>query len=260
VNDWRRQQSYRQKKKQLLALDTYEGSSDAQDMLSARQKLNEARVDASSVREDLETAKTMIETMQGEREDLIERNNLLKENVVFLERSLKELTEKADSLNNKVLEWTERTYEWKSKAESAERKLEAYNDDRASDFGESETSGEVGDEAPQGLFLQAVMDKKESNEKKKNKWSIFQVQSVDQDASAEEIRIRTLQDRNEGLEEIIADLRSEMVKMQSAHKEDLYVKQKKIAQLEGENEALSLQNLTLEEISRSQQDPAADSA
>jgi hypothetical protein len=41
-----------------------------------------------------------------------------------------------------------------------------------------------------------------------------------------------------------------MVKLQTSHKEELYSVQKKIAQLQGENEALSLQNATLHELSR----------
>ena len=51
-------------------------------------------------------------------------------------------------------------------------------------------------------------------------------------------------------EAIIADLKSEIVKLSAGHKEELYVIKKKIAQLEGENEALVLQNATLEKLSR----------
>jgi len=228
----------------------FNASSDAQDLISARQKLNEARADANMVREDLEAANKMIEELQGEREDLVRRNETLKESVVGLENNVKELIEKSESLNSKVLEWTEKTYSWKQRAETAERKLEVLNDDK-SDFGASEESGDAVDEAPQGLLLQAAMDK--NADKKKNKWNIFRKDGEGQDLSAEDIRIRTLEDRNQTLEDMVAELRSEIVKIQTAHKEERYTTQKKIAQLEGENEALSLQNETLEQLSRSQQ-------
>ncbi len=225
----------------------YSGSSDAQDLVSARQKLNEARGDANAVREELETANQAIHELQGERDDLATINNSLKETVTILEKSVKELTEKTEMLSGKVLEWTQKTYSWKSKAETAERKLEAYSDEK-SDFGGSDASGDVVEEAPQGLFLQAAMDK--NMKKGKQKWNIFRKDSDGQDLSADDIRIRTLEERNQTLEDTVAELRSEMVKLQTSHKEELYSVHKKIAQLQGENEALSLQNATLQELSR----------
>jgi chromosome segregation ATPase len=234
-------------------VDAIHSSSDAQDLISAKQKLNEARSDAAAVREDLVAANKMIEELQGERAELVSRNNSLKENVGHLEKTIKDLNEKTEILTSKVLEWTEKTYEWKSKAESAERKLESYNDDK-SDFGDSQASGDVVDEAPQGLLLQAAMDKGKAAvaaaKRGSSKWNIFRKEAEDYDGSADDIRIRTLEDRNQTLEDAIAELRSELVKTKTAHKEELYTTQKRIAQLEGENEALTLQNATLEEISR----------
>ncbi|KAL3925544.1 MAG: hypothetical protein SGILL_000339 [Bacillariaceae sp.] len=227
-------------------VDSFSGTADAPDLVSARQKLNEAREDATAVREDLESAKKMIEQLQEEREDLLQRNTSLKATIGSLEKDVQDLTDRSDMLNEKVKQWTERTYEWKSKAESAERKLDAIED---SDAG-SEASGEVVDEAPQGLFLQAAMEKN-SDKNKGNKWNIFQQKGKEgQDDTADDIRIRTLEDRNQTLEDVVAELRSEMVKIQAAHKDELYSTQKRIAQLEGENEALTLQNSTLEQISR----------
>ncbi|KAL3904582.1 MAG: hypothetical protein SGARI_004864, partial [Bacillariaceae sp.] len=227
-------------------VDSYSGTSDAPDLVSARQKLNEAREDATAVREDLEAAKKVIEQLQEEREDLVKRNDYLKSTTVSLEKNVQELTERSDQLTEKVKQWTERTYEWKSKAENAERKLDAMED---SDGG-SEASGEVVSEAPQGLFLQAAMEKN-TDKKKGNKWNIFQQKDLEEeDATVDNIRIRTLEERNQTLEDVVTELRSEIIKIQATHKDELYSTQKRIAQLEGENEALSLQNETLEQLSR----------
>jgi predicted nuclease with TOPRIM domain len=228
-------------------VNSYIGTSDAPDLVSARQKLNEAREDATAVREDLEAAKKMIEQLQEEREDLLKRNGYLKSTVMSLEKNVQDLTDRSDTLNEKVKQWTERTYEWKAKAENAERKLDAFED---SDNGGSDASGDIVSEAPQGLFLQAAMEKN-SDKKKGNKWNIFlQKGPEDGDAAVDDIRIRTLEERNQTLEDVVSELRSEIVKMQAAHKDELYGTKKRIAQLEGENEVLALQNATLEQLSR----------
>jgi chaperonin cofactor prefoldin len=164
-----------------------------------------------------------------------------------LEKNVQDLTDRSDTLNEKVKQWTERTYEWKAKAENAERKLDAFED---SDNGGSDASGDIVSEAPQGLFLQAAMEKN-SDKKKGNKWNIFlQKGPEDGDAAVDDIRIRTLEERNQTLEDVVSELRSEIVKMQAAHKDELYGTKKRIAQLEGENEVLALQNATLEQLSR----------
>merc|ERR1712070_448599 len=65
----------------------------------------------------------------------------------------------------------------------------------------------------------------------------------DPSAEAKDAQIETL-------EETIAKLRSEMFQMTTAHKEETYLTKKRIAQLEGKNEALTVQNGTLEQLSR----------
>lgn len=219
---------------------SYTVSSDAQDLQSARQKLNEAREDATTVREDLVAARKIIEKLHEEREDLLEQYSLQKENSVFMEKSMKELTEKSDNLRAKVLEWTEKTYDWKQKAESAERKLEAYNEEKdkaASDKGDSVASEDFADEAPQGLFLHAAMEKGKRSSGASNRsssWGIFKNSAENQELSAEEIRIRILEEQNHDYEAKIAELSSKLVKIQTVHKEEMYARKKKIAQLEGE--------------------------
>jgi len=223
-------------------LANYTASPDAQDLQSALQKLAEAREDATTVRESLAAAVTKIETLEGEKEDFMEEFNLLKDNNVFMEKTVKELTEKADGLAKKVLEWTEKTYDWKERAETAERKLEEGSVDK------EKAGSETGDSAgPQTMFLQAAMDKgKKGN---KGSWGILnKFASENQEESAEQVRIRVLEDQNIEFEAKIAQLSSDIVKMQTGHKEELYTTKKKIAQLEGENEALTLQNSTLQQL------------
>lgn len=228
-------------------LENYNASPDAQDLQSARQKLMEAREDATTVRGDLATTKKVIEELRGEREDFLEEFNLLKDNNVFMEKTVKELTEKADSLAKKVLEWTEKTYDWKQRAEDAERKIkEGANDDQ-------EKSGDMGDADPQGMFLQAAMEKGKKADVKGGGWGIFKKgagknANENQDLSSEEVRIKVLEEQNQEFEAKISQLSSDIVKMQTGHKEELYSTKKKIAQLEGENDALVVRNLTLGQL------------
>ena len=54
----------------------------------------------------------------------------------------------------------------------------------------------------------------------------------------------------QSLNDCIASLQSDIVLLSSKQKEESYIQKKKIVQLEGENEALALQNVTLEKLSR----------
>jgi len=226
-------------------LTSYTASPDAQDLQSARQKLTEAREDATTVREDLALTKQYIEKLQGEREDFLEEFTLLKDNNMFMEKTVKELTEKSDNLAKKVLEWTEKTYDWKQRAEDAERKLKEAG-------GDQEVPAIDAGEDPQGMFLQAAMEKGKKatgGTGRTGSWGIFKNGQVEnQELSAEEVRIRVLEEQNLELEAKIAEVSSDLVKMQTGHKSELYSTKKMIAQLEGENEALKLQNLTLEQL------------
>jgi len=155
------------------------------------------------------------------------------------------LTVKSNDLGEKVLKWTEQTYDWKARAEAAEKKLQAFSEGNEI----TSDSGSMAEEAPQGLFLQAVMDKQENSKKIASRWSLFRTApNIEEDPSVEEIRIKSLEEQNSSLVTKNSELQSELVKLQSAHKDEIYNKQKQITQLEGENEALKLKNQTLEEI------------
>lgn len=223
-------------------LSSFTSSPDAQDLQSALQKLSDAQKDATTVREDLAAHVKTIEQLHGEREDFMAEFNLLKDNNAFMEKTVKELNEKSEGLAKKVTVWTEKTYDWKKRAETAEKKLSELDSKEGA-------GGDLGDADPQGMFLQAAMEKGKTGG---GGWGgIFRKGAAEnQDQSADEIRVRVLEDQNLEFEAKIAQLNSDLVKMQTAHKEELYTTKKKIAQLEGENEALTLQNSTLEQLAK----------
>lgn len=222
-------------------LSRYRGNTEYEEIAVVREELDRAKSDAAKASHEVDSAQRLMNKAKNEKDDLQEKNSALNDKVKALQRTVNELSDKSRDLGEKVLKWTEQTYEWKSKAEAAEKKIGSLAD--ASDASDA---GSAADEAPQGLFLQAVMDKRESN-KKTNRWSIFGNGGEDE-ASADEIRIKTLETLNQKLESEITELKSEMVKTQTAHKEEAYTIQKKLSHLEAENEALALKNSSLETL------------
>jgi ribosomal protein L29 len=103
-------------------------------------------------------------------------------------------------------------------------------------------------DAPQGLFLQAAMGKGRNS-----KWNPFVKGGEGGNETADDIRTPTLEERNQTLEDELAELRSELIRMGASHKDELSSTQKKVARLEGENEVLGLQNATLKQLSRANQ-------
>lgn len=215
-------------------LSTYTSAPDAQDLSAARQQLADAREDANQVREDLATHVKTIEQLHGEREDFMAEFNAMKDNNAFMETTIKELTEKADGLAKKVLVWTEKCYDWKEKAETAEKKL------NESGNNEEKAGNNLGAADPQGMNLQAAMDKGQSTGRGGSWAAPFFKKAESVDQSAEKARSKVLEEQNLEFEAKIAQLNSDLVKMQTAHKEELYRTKKRITELEGENEALSL--------------------
>jgi hypothetical protein len=228
-------------------LARFRGNGDFEEIAVVREELEQTRAELKDATKNLEVAQNMLTKVKGEKEDLLERNSKLNAEVKRLEKSVNELTTKSNDLGEKVLKWTEQTYEWKGRAELAEKKLSCLSDGNevVSD------SGSAAEEAPQGLFLQAIMDKQENSKKATGRWSIFSRpgQAGDEDATAEDIRIKGLEEQNHTLLNNNSELQSDFVKMQATHKDEIYTKQKQILQLEGENEALKLKNQAFEEIS-----------
>ena len=239
-----------QKEEMITSLEQqlarYRGNSEFEEIAVVRDELYQAKSELQIATKELESTQKLLTKVKGEKEDLLERNNKLNADVKRLEKSVSELTVKSNDLGEKVLKWTEQTYDWKARAEAAEKKLQAYPEGNEI----TSDSGSMADEAPQGLFLQAVMDKQENSKKATGRWSLFRsaAQAAEDDPSVEEIRIKNLEEQNSTLVNKNSELQSELVKLQSAHKDEIYNKQKVITQLEGENEALKLKNQTLEEI------------
>eukprot|EP00429_Kryptoperidinium_foliaceum_P005522 CAMPEP_0176018560 /NCGR_PEP_ID=MMETSP0120_2-20121206/8940_1 /TAXON_ID=160619 /ORGANISM="Kryptoperidinium foliaceum, Strain CCMP 1326" /LENGTH=824 /DNA_ID=CAMNT_0017351613 /DNA_START=62 /DNA_END=2536 /DNA_ORIENTATION=- len=228
-----------------LELSRYKGNNEYEDIAIVREDLQNAQKESKNAVQEMEAAQGRLSKVVAEKDDLLERNNKLNAEVKRLEKLVRDLNAKADDLGDKVLKWTEQTYDWKSRAEAAEKKLSAVSDenDIVSD------SGSTVDEAPQGLFLQAVMDKQQESTKKVSRgWNLFSRnngQATGEEQSAEEIRIKGLEEQNQGLLETNSSLQSDLVKLQTTHKEEMYNKQKYIEQLETENEALKLKNQAL---------------
>lgn len=227
-------------------LSRFRGVNEFEEIAIVREELSQAKAELEIATRELDAAQKLLTKVKGEKEDLLERNNKLNMEVKRLEKSVNDLTAKSNDLGEKVLKWTEQTYEWKGRAETAEKKLSAFSEgnDITSD------SGSVAEEAPQGLFLQAVMDKQENSKKSASRWSLFRTtaQGSEEDQTVEEIRIKGLEEQNMTLLNKNSELQSELVKIQATHKDEIYHKQKQISQLEGENEALKVKNQTLEEI------------
>jgi len=224
---------------------------DVTDIENAKQKVYEARADATSVRESLEISTKKCAEMILENEKIAKRNS-----------ELVDTTRERDELKDLVRDWTAQTYQWKRRAEEAESKLNKMNGDSGSD--------DLNESDHQGMMIAAAMENRSgggNKEKveKKSGWSLFGRNSnpnslhsahsssrlgdtravSDGDASTEAKDAQIA-----GMNETIAKLRSDLVQMSTAHKEEAYLTKKCITELEGENDALKVQNETLEQLSR----------
>lgn len=218
---------------------------DVTDIESAKQKVYEARADATSVRESLEISTKRCAELTLQNEALVKKN-----------ANLVDTTRERDELKDSVRDWTAQTYQWKRRAEDAEEKLAKLNgedDDKLNN-----------DSDHQGMMIKAAMENRSKHSvaepEKKSGWSLFGRPAAsnhsthnhsafggdsddEDDGEAKNAQI-------EALTETIAKLRSEMFQMTTSHKEETYLAKKRIAQLEGENEALTVQNGTLEQLNR----------
>jgi hypothetical protein len=205
-------------------------------------ELKQCQKQISLARDDLEDAQRRIGFLEEENEDLQAANGKLKGELKTLERSASESGTKAEEMQALIAHWTEKTFEWKLRAETAEKKLETAPAGTGSDSEE---------EAPQALFLQAAMDKKRAGgstpqNKQGTKWAMFRRPSDDKSSefNSEDALIK-IEHRNEILEEQIAKLQSDMVKLQTAYKEESYTNTKKLEQLQSDNSVYSEKNAAL---------------
>jgi chromosome segregation ATPase len=226
---------------------------DVTDIEGAKQKVYEARADATSVRESLEISTKRCAELTLDNERLTKRNS-----------ELVDTTRERDELKDKVRDWTAEAYRWKRRAEDAESKLAKLSNPETSD-------AESDPIAAQENMIKAAMNNNSGRaapkkEEKSGGWSFFGMSAASNPNSAHD-SATFRSDGSEGdsssagkdaqienLNETIAKLRSEMFQLKTSHKEEKYLTEKRIAQLEGENEALTLQNGTLEQLSRFHED------
>ena len=102
-------------------------------------------------------------------------------------------------------------------------------------------------EDPQALFLQAAFEKKRASvTSPAGGWGwggIFKGASEDQTES--QSKLQELKDENANQADIIKTLRSEIVRLQSRHKEEIYTNQQQVLQVKRDMEAVQLKNTNL---------------
>lgn len=236
---------------------------DVIDIESAKQKVYEARADATSVRESLEISTKRCAELTLANEFLAKRNT-----------DLVDTTRERDELKDNVRDWTAQTYQWKRRAEDAESKLSKLT---VTDGSDTENNDEFVDH--QGMMIRAAIDNRSgrgsgrgiNNDKAEKRlgWSLFgrttnsnpnsahnsnsnayngndtttTTSDGDVAAEAKDVQISEIND-------VVAKLRSEIFQMTTTHKEETYLSKKRVNELECENEALTLKNGTLEQLSR----------
>jgi hypothetical protein len=230
---------------------------DVTDIESAKQKVYEARADATSVRESLEISTKRCAELTIANELLARRNT-----------ELVDTTRERDELKDNVRDWTAQTYQWKRRAEDAESKLYKLT---VTDGSEPENDENVDH---QGMMIRAAMDNRSGRgsgrgitdkSEKRSGWSLFSrtansnsnsahtsnaynndtIATSDGDVAAEAKEVQISE-----LNKMVAKLRSDIFQMTTSHKEETYLSKKRVNELVCENEALVLKNGTLEQLSR----------
>jgi chromosome segregation ATPase len=225
-------------------LQSSETAGDVQDLNAARQKLQEARDDATAVRKSLETTNQTVEELRTELDRLLQKNVDIGESNQRLDKSNRAMTAKVEALNKDILEWMDKAYKWKDKADLAQRKVEdlggARDDTRS--VSTVETYGSL--LANQSMFLQAAMEKT-SPKSRNSTWNIFRKGSnatefaeKEEEESVNGVVIRTLQEQKDQLEDTISLLQAENDQIEEEHKEELAKLKIQLAKLESENAAL----------------------
>jgi hypothetical protein len=166
-----------------------------------------------------------------------------------LKSDISTLKEQAREWKEKCIYWKNKSYEWEHLARPFVEKSEgAACHDYNNRGGEKEASNAPVVQAcgvlmVQALFLQAAIDRKQAHGEA-TKWGRLSSMFVKKGAAVAdesvttEVQIRDLIEQNASLEDslLLAKLRSEMGKIQSAHKKQAYNDMMKVEQLELELE------------------------
>jgi predicted RNase H-like nuclease (RuvC/YqgF family) len=218
----------------------------------------------SSLQEQVEGLKEELETAQSELEEIQQQNKMLQEEVGDTKlvnqemktwvQTLQDATteqkaeielqkRKVEEWQKKSGEWSDKAHLWKEKAEMWEKTAKFLDSD-----GKSEDDTTQAD--PQALFLAAALEKKRASEPNESRpgWrtmgSIFKKASK-ADEESHSARIEELEVENTKQSVEIKTLKSEIVQLQSAFKDQIYSKDQEMEELQREYEALESKNENL---------------
>jgi chromosome segregation ATPase len=208
-----------------------------QTRLSALQHDQEAK--KLALCRELEALKRHSEAADADVDRAESKIRVLEEVVDELEVAHDEVEALARKLQGEVSKWTAKATEWKEKSDNWEGKSVEW-ENRA-----TQLAGGSDPEAPQSVFLQTAMERKrspaETADSQGSKWgmlgSIFKKGPIEENSDTQ---IQDILEKNASLEAKLAELSSELVKMRSTHKEEVYKFVKKIEKLECENADYSL--------------------
>lgn len=235
-----------------IKMDLAERDSDPDSINKLKEEVTNLKAEAESTELDLEDAQKHNGMLQEEIEDLQSVQAVLRTEMKNLQidaadskRQVAEWKKKSDEWKTKVGEWTEKAFQWKEKAELWENRVKELH----ADGPESESAAR--EITPQELFLQAAMEKKKSVAPAGGGWGrIGGLFTKGSDGGMEDdeaqTRIKDLEEANAAQHETVKLLRSELVKVQAAFKEEAYNAIKKLQQLQAENQAVELKNTNLQ--------------
>ncbi|CAJ1942364.1 unnamed protein product [Cylindrotheca closterium] len=233
-------------KKQLAQRDA-----DPDGLVALQREVEMAKAEAVSIQDDLAEAQRMNGMLQEEIEDFQTTSVELRGELETLENEKKQfstemtrLKAKSDEWQKKSSEWTDKAFLWKEKAEYWEkvcREIDPYYKE-----GSSQVSPEKSED-PQAMMLQAAVAKKRSSAAVNNhgRWNQWFNKQATGDEAEFQAKVQELQEQNNSQTQLIKKLRSEIVRIQSNHKEENYTKQQQIIQVQREMEAIELQNTNL---------------
>mmetsp|Transcript_18466 Transcript_18466/g.45767 ORF Transcript_18466/g.45767 Transcript_18466/m.45767 type:complete len:995 (-) Transcript_18466:2335-5319(-) len=232
-------------KKQLAQRDA-----DPDGLVALQREVETAKAESISVQEDLAEAQRMNGMLQEEIEDFQTTSGELRGELETLENEKRQFSTemakvkaKSDEWQKKSSHWTDKAFLWKEKAEYWEkvcREIDPYYKE-----GSSQVSPEKSED-PQAMMLQAAVAKKRSSAAANNpvRWNQW-FNKPNGDQAEFQAKIQELQEQNNSQAELVKKLKSEIVRIQSSHKEETYNKQQKIIQVQREMEAVELSNTNL---------------
>lgn len=186
-----------------------------------------------------------VEDLQNVNMDITTRVSNFEVAMADLKREFENQKRKSLEWQKKTGEWSEKAIVWKQKAENWEKKAKEANSDTASLDGEDAAQVE-----PQALFLAAAVEKKAASASAatvNGSWrlgrKIFGMASDSEDET--QALISKLEGQNILKKNEIKNLKSEMIRMQTSYKEQVYGKAQECEKLQKEKEALELKNENL---------------